>query len=60
MKRGKVWTFVAGFVTAAALVAIVALRTSGADTGATAPSPTAVAAVQDSPNPTAALNSRDV
>ncbi len=60
MKRGKVWTFVAGFVTAAALVAIVAFRTSGADTGATAPSPAAVAAVQDSPNPTAALSPRDV
>ncbi len=60
MKRGKVWTFVAGFVTAAALVAIVALRTPGSAADARATSSTAVAAVQDSPSPTAALNSRDV
>jgi ribonuclease Z len=59
MKRGRLWTFVAGFVTAAALVAIVALRTPGSAADARATSSTA-AAVQDSPNPTAALNSRDV
>jgi ribonuclease Z len=59
MKRGKVWTFVAGFVTAAALVAIVALRTPGSAADARATSSTAVA-VQEAPSPTAALNSRDV
>ncbi len=59
MKRGKVWTFVAGFVTAAALVAIVALRTPGSAADARATSSTTVA-VQEAPNPTAALNSRDV
>jgi ribonuclease Z len=59
MKRGKVWTFVAGFVTAAALVAIVALRTPGSAADARATSSTAVA-VQEAPNPTAALSPRDV
>ena len=59
MKRGKVWTFVAGFVTAAALLAILALRTPGSAADARATSSTAVA-VQEAPNPTAALSPRDV
>ena len=59
MKSGKLWTFVAGFVTAAALVAIVALRTPGSAADARATSSTTVA-VQQTPNPTSALSPRDV
>jgi hypothetical protein len=63
MRKSKLWTFVAGFVTAAALVAIVALRTpvseADAETAASGAS-SAAAAVQEAPDPTAALSPRDV
>jgi len=59
MKQSKLWTFVAGFVTAAALVAIVALRTPGSGADAAAASSAAVE-VQEAPDPTAALSPRDV
>jgi len=46
MKASKLWTFVGGFVTAAALVAIVALRAPGSDVGARAASSAAAAQEQ--------------
>ncbi|MEE8596157.1 MAG: hypothetical protein V3T25_09825 [Gemmatimonadota bacterium] len=60
MKNSTLWTFVAGFVTPAALVAIVAFRTPASDTNAeedAAASSKAVAA-QESVDPTAAAGSR--
>ena len=57
MKRGG--TFAAGFLSAVTLVAIFAFRSTGSESGVTATSASALA-LQEAPNPAAALSPRDV